>query len=147
MRELSWKRAVALASLLLAATVNGCSGCSGCKGTDPDPIVMPDAEPPSDAGVVDLVVPPEDAGGDADADADAKPATGGGENIGNLRACCNALQANAASAPPPQNVWMGAAAQYCSATAASINSPTQKDAMLASLRKMLRGGALPGACK
>lgn len=134
------------AVLVLAG--NGCSGCRGCNDTDPGPVEAPSSTAPSASGpsTVDLILP--DAGDDADADADADASKGGGgASFSGLRACCAALQSNAASAPPPQNMWMTGAAQYCNATVGSLSSPTQKDAMLAQLRTMLRGSALPASCK
>ncbi len=72
---------------------------------------------------------------------------GGGGQFASLRACCQALQQNAASMPPPQGMYAAAAAQYCHGSVAAISSPQQKDAMISALRGMLRGVALPGACR
>jgi len=71
-----------------------------------------------------------------------KPADASG-----LRACCAALKSNAASMPPPNNVYAENAAAYCSASVASINTPGQKDAFILAIRGALRGAAVPAQCK
>ena len=71
--------------------------------------------------------------------------TGGG-GFGSLKACCQALQQNSVSMPPPQNLYAASAASYCLATVASISSPQQKDAMLAGIRGALRGAPMPSVC-
>jgi hypothetical protein len=73
-------------------------------------------------------------------------ATGGGGQFASLRACCQALQQNSASMPPPQNLYAAGAASYCLATVASISNPAQKDAMLAGIRGALKGVPMPAAC-
>jgi hypothetical protein len=119
------------------------------KDPGPDPFVDLPNPSASATGVIDIVPIAADASDDVDgSDADAK-ATGSGVayDPSHLKACCVALQANAASMPPPQNLYAQAAAQYCLAAVASVNSPTQKDQVLAGIRNTLKGGTLPANCR
>jgi len=80
-------------------------------------------------------------------DTPANHGGGGGGQFASLRACCQALSQNAASMPPPQGMYALAAANYCHGSVAAISSPQQKDAMVSTLRGMLKGAALPAACR
>jgi hypothetical protein len=121
------------------------SGCRGCSESEPPP-GMPGATDPAPSGppTVDLTVP--DAGDVVDAgdggDAGARPSTGGGGV--SLARCCAALSQNAKSAVPPQNAMLESAATYCSASV-SASSPSQRAAVLSTLKTMA-GGSLPGGC-
>lgn len=77
------------------------------------------------------------------------PANRGGNpnQFASLRACCAALQQNAASMPPPNSMYALSAAQYCHASVAAVGNPQQKDAMIAALRGYLRGAPMPAACR
>ena len=118
------------------------------KPEDPGPVLAPVSSEPSapSIGTVDLL-PVADASDESDgSDADAKPTGSGSYDPSKMKACCTALQANAASMPSPQNVYATAAAQYCLASVASINSPGQKDQVIAGIRNMLKGSSLPANC-
>lgn len=123
-------------------------GC--CKKDDPGPIAAPSSsEPPAPPPPTASVIPPvEDASDESDAsgDADAKKPSGAAYDATRMKACCAALQANAASMPVPQNMYAAAAAQYCLAGVASLSSPAQKDQLIAGIRNALRGASLPAAC-
>lgn len=130
-----------LVPLVAALAIRGCR-----KDEPPPPLETAPAPPPSSSVV--LVPPPEDAGADADA-GDAAPDASPGKplDLTGLRACCAALSQNASSMPPPQSLYAANAAGLCTATVASINSPSQKDAMLASIRTALRGSPMPAQCR
>jgi hypothetical protein len=109
----------------------------------PNSTEPPVAPPPT---FVLVPAPVEDAGATSDADADAPRGYGKPADLTGLRTCCAALAQNAASMPPPQNMYAANAAAYCQAMVASVNSPAQKDAMLAGVRSALRGAGVPSAC-
>ena len=119
----------------------------GCKKDDPPPPMPVTAEPSAPPPPAFTVAMPADST-DMDASAEDAHKTGYGKppDITGLRACCAALAGNAASMPPPNNMYAAAAASYCQATVNSVNTPGQKDALLAGIRNALRGAGLPGAC-
>lgn len=127
--------------VLLAFAGNGCK-----KDEEPPPMPATTEATAAPVPTVELALPVEDAA-DEDADADAKKVTGGSTDITKLRACCNALASNAASMPPPQNMYAASAAAYCQGAVAAVNSPSQKDALFAGIRSALKGAAMPGACQ
>lgn len=89
---------------------------------------------------VDAAPPVElDAGSDAaDASDAAKKVVG---NVQSLAKCCAALRQNAASAPPPNNMYMLTAAGLCQ----GLQSADRTSA-LAQIRQALRGANLPSSC-
>ena len=136
-----WATVVAL---LVAATFVGCKK----KDDDaPPPLPAPSAAPAPTQSAPIAIAPEEDAGSDAsDAAPDVKKATGGGgapDTLG-LRACCNALQQNAASMPPPQNMYAMQAAVLCQSLAAQGQT---KAGALGSILGALKGAGAPAACK
>lgn len=69
-------------------------------------------------------------------------AAGGTGNDG-VAACCNALQQNAASAPPDQKPMLLQAAAICN----GLRNNPQGKAALGTVRGMLRGANMPSSCK
>lgn len=67
-------------------------------------------------------------------------------DVTGLRACCAALAQNAASMPPPGGAYAAAAASYCAGAVSSVNQPSQRDAVFAGVRGLLRGASTPSAC-
>jgi hypothetical protein len=117
---------------------------SGCKKDEPPP-PLPSAAPaavtpPPAASPIELV--PEVPVASASASASAAPVKTGGGGGGSLKACCNALRQNAASAPEPNKGFMLTAAQICDGAAAA----GQTSAM-GPITAALRGAGLPTACK
>jgi hypothetical protein len=69
-------------------------------------------------------------------------------DVAGLRACCTALQQNAASMPPPNNTYALQAAQVCySLVSALAAGSTTKAGALGSINSLLKGANLPPACK
>ena len=134
----------AIIPVLLAFAGNSVAGCK--KDEPPPPLPVASDTPAPPPATVQLTPDLPDAADETDGDGDAKHFYGGHPDVGGLRACCNALAGNAASMPPPQNMYAANAAAYCQAMVASINSPGQKDAMIAGIRGALRGATLPAAC-
>lgn len=126
----------------VALLANGCGG----KETEPPPATTSAPAPtPTPTPTVNMV-PEEDAGAaDADAgdaDADAPKATGSFDPTG-IKACCAALNQNAASAPLDQKPMYLQAAAVCQGL---INSPQGRQALIA-VRGALRGANVPSSCK
>jgi hypothetical protein len=117
---------------------------AGCKKEEPPPPLPSAAPATTPSAPVELVV--EDAGPDvedaADADADAKKVTG--QPGASMKACCNALAQNAASAPPPTNMYMQAAAQACTTAVAQSKDKSTISGIVAG---MLKGAQMPAACR
>jgi hypothetical protein len=116
-----------------------------CKKDEPPP-PPPPPPPPTAAPEPVVVAPEEDAGLDAPEDAppDVKPTgTGKPADPTGLRACCAALRQNAASMPPPNNMYALQAAAACDGLVAS----GQGKAALGGLAGMMKGMGLPPACK
>ena len=101
MRKVPFFAKLAPAALLLLVVG------SGCKKKEEEPAPIPSAIPaptPVAAPTPVVVMPEEDAAVDAPVDAPVKKAGNAAPaDVAGLRACCNALQQNAASMPPPQN--------------------------------------------
>ena len=69
-------------------------------------------------------------------------------DVAGLRACCTALQQNAASMPPPNNTYALQAAQVCQALVAALAAgSTTKVGALGSISSVLKGANLPPACR
>lgn len=125
--------------------------CSGCKKKDDDVAPMPPPPPPTSAPTPVLIAPEEDAAVDApdDVEPDVKKVTGAAKppDVAGLRACCNALQQNAASMPPPNNAYALQGAAICQSMVAAMAAGTQSKAgALAVIGGALRGAGLPPAC-
>lgn len=128
---------------------------SGCKKKEEEPPPMPSAPaatvaPPPAATPV-AIAPEEDAGAPIviDAGPDVKaPVRAHPADVAGLRACCTALQQNAASMPPPQNAYAGQAAAIClSMVSAMASGSATKAGALGAIGAMLKGTALPPACR
>jgi hypothetical protein len=117
---------------------------AGCKKDEPPPPLPSAAPATTPSAPVELAV--EDAGPDvedaADADADAKK--GVGVPTSSMKACCNALAQNAASAPPPSNMYMQAAAAACQTAVAQSKD---KSTISGIVSGMLKGAQMPAACR
>jgi len=123
----------------------------GCKKEEELAPPPPPAEPAP--APEPIVIAPEveeevDAGEDAPEEASVKKATAKAPDVAGLRACCNALQQNAASMPPPNNAWALQAAAICQSMVQQMaaGSKSKGDA-LAVIGGALKGAALPPACK
>ncbi len=114
----------------------------GCKKDEPPP-PLPSSEPVA-APSAPLELTIEDAGPEADADADVKKKRGPYKPAPSLKACCSALAQNAASAPPPTNAYMLQAAAACNAAVAQGKS---SGSVLAVVRGALKGAGMPSACR
>jgi hypothetical protein len=128
----------------VALVANGC----GNKEDDapattaapaPTPTPTPTPTPASSSGVIVTAgVADADAG---DAATDGPKGTGG--DATGIRACCAALNQNAASAPLDQKPMYLQAAAVCQGL---VNNP-QGRAALVQLRGILRGANMPSSCK
>jgi len=122
----------------------------GCKKEEELAPPPPPAEPAPapEPIVIAPEVEEEDAGEDAPEEAAVKKTTAKAPDVAGLRACCNALQQNAASMPPPNNAWALQAAAICQSMVQQMaaGSKSKGDA-LAVIGGALKGAALPPACK
>lgn len=133
--------AALLPTLVLAASQ---VGCGKKPETDAPPPAVTAPPPPPPQPTVAAIIPEEDAGLDAAADADAaKPVGTGGGSFATISKCCNALAGNAASAPPEQKGSYLAAAAACQGLK---NTPAAQQAF-AQIRSFLAGAKMPGACQ
>lgn len=114
----------------------------GCEKDEPPP-PLPEATA-EEKPTAPLQLEAEDAG-EEDA-GDDTPKAGGPfkPKSSGLKACCNALTANAQSAPPPTNAYMIQAAAFCHQAAASGQDNATA---LSAIGGMLKGAGLPGACR
>jgi hypothetical protein len=136
-RSLTLKIAVPSALGLLIALGLTFSACK--KDEEPPPLPTASAEEPDEPAPTLTLQPEEDAGDDADADAKPKGPYKPAQSLAN---CCAALKQNAASAPPPTNTYMLAAAGICDG---AVASGLDRNSALAQMRAAAKG-ALPGAC-
>jgi hypothetical protein len=119
--------------------------CNGCKTPDDSgvpPVPSSTAPPPSPPATLEIPVVPVASASDGAAGAGGAPK--GGVATSSLKACCNALRANAASMPPPNNAYALAAASYCDGAVASGQS---NNAILQGVRGLLKGANMPASCK
>jgi len=133
----------------LLATLPGTTGCKK-KEEDlpPAPSAAPPAPPPAPTPVV--IAPEEDAGAPEDAAADVKKAVGKAApaDVAGLRACCTALEQNAASMPPPNNAYALQAANLCKSLVNGLASGSAtKAGALGAIGGIMKGANLPPACK
>jgi hypothetical protein len=126
----------------------------GCKKKEEEPPPMPSAPAPTatapaPAPTPVAIAPEEDAGVVVvDAGVDVKPVSRPHPaDVAGLRACCTALQQNAASMPAPQNAYAGQAAAICLSMVNSMaTGSTTKAGALGAIGAMLKGVSLPPAC-
>jgi hypothetical protein len=130
----------------------GSTGFSSCKKKEedaPPPLVTSVAPtPPPAPAPVPLAV--EEDAGVAVEDAGIKKVVGktAPADVAGLRACCTALQQNAASMPPPNNTYALQAATMCQSLVGALAAgSTTKAGALGSLGSILKGANLPPACK
>jgi hypothetical protein len=147
MRNVSLCMKLAPAALLLLLVADG------CKKKDEEPPPIPSAAPaptPVAAPTPVVVMPEEDAAADAPVDAPPdvkKTGTAAPADVAGLRACCNALQQNAASMPPPQNAYAISAATLCQGMVqAMATGSITKGGALGAIGGALKGAGLPAAC-
>jgi hypothetical protein len=137
-----------LVSLLTAVSASGCKQKE--DEPPPAPSALPAAPPPAPTPVA--IAPEEDAGLPAPEDAGAdvkKPAPKAAPaDVAGLRACCTALEQNAASMPPPNNAYAIQAATMCKTLVAGLASGSAtKAGALGALGGIMKGANLPPACK
>jgi hypothetical protein len=133
----------------LLATLPGTTGCKK-KEEDlpPAPSAAPPAPPPAPTPVV--IAPEEEAGAPEDAGADVKKAVSKAApaDVAGLRACCTALEQNAASMPPPNNAYALQAANLCKSLVNGLASGSAtKAGALGAIGGIMKGANLPPACK
>ena len=140
-------RHVVVGLLLLGST-----GFSSCKKQEEEPPPIPSATvAPAPAPAPIIIAMEEEASVpvvDAAADVKKVVAKSAPADVAGLRACCTALQQNAASMPPPQNTYALQAAAVCQSLVAGLASGSAtKAGALGSLGSMMKGANLPPACK
>jgi hypothetical protein len=85
----------------------------------------------------------EDAAPDVKKVVKAAPA-----DVAGLRACCTALQQNAASMPPPNNTYALQAASLCTSLVNGLAAGSStKAGALGAIGQIMKGANLPPACK
>lgn len=132
---------VALGLLLPLLALYGCR----CE-KDPPPPPLPSSTATATTSVPPVELTLEDAGDDGDAaDGDAADAKKGtAVPTASLKACCDALSGNAASAPPPTNIYLMQAAAACSA---AVAQGKDKASVIGIVSGALKGAGMPAACK
>ena len=136
---------------VLVATLGiGSTALSGCKKKEedaPPPLVTSVAPTPPPAPPPVEVATEEDAGVPVQ-DAAKKVAKAAPADVAGLRACCTALQQNAASMPPPNNAYATQAAAMCQQFVQALAAGgITKGGALGSLNSIMKGANLPPACK
>jgi hypothetical protein len=135
-KTLSW---VAVGVVGLA----GLAFSAGCEKSEPPPPLPAATAAPQPAEPVALV-PDEEPPVDAGQDAAAPKGRGVAVKKASFKACCDALQQNAASAPEPTATYMKQAAATCSAL---VSAGQEQGTIVAAIRGALGGAALPGPCR
>ena len=135
----------------LLATLPGSTGCKK-KEEDlpPAPSAAPPPPAPTPAPTPVVIAPEEDAGAADDAGADVKKpaAKAAPADVAGLRACCTALEQNAASMPPPNNAYALQAANLCKSLVAGLATwSATKSGALGAIGGVMKGANLPPACK
>lgn len=130
------------------------AGSEGCKKKEeelpPAPSAVPPPPAPTPAPTPVVIAPEEDAGAAVDAADDVKkPAVKAAPaDVAGLRACCTALQQNAASMPPPNNAYALQAASMCQTLVTGLASGSAtKAGALGTIGSLMKGANLPPACK
>jgi hypothetical protein len=140
---------------LLVGLLAALPGSSGCKKKEEEMPPAPSAAPPPPAPAPVptpvVIAPEEDAGAVIeDAGGDVKKAVGKAApaDVAGLRACCTALQQNAASMPPPNNAYALQAASLCTSLVNGLAAgTTTKGGALGAIGGVMKGANLPPACK
>jgi hypothetical protein len=150
--EGSMKKMVMIGSylpVLVAVLGIGSTGMSTCKKKEedvPPPVPSVPAPAPTPVAIApeEPAAPePQDAAPDAKKTIKSAPA-----DVAGLRACCTALQQNAASMPPPNNAYAQQAAALCQSFVAALAAGSAtKAGALGSINNMLKGANLPPACR
>lgn len=129
-------------------------GPTGCKKKEeelpPAPSAAPPPPAPAPVPTPVVIAPEEDAGAPVDAADDAKKpaAKAAPADVAGLRACCTALQQNAASMPPPNNTYALQAASMCTSLVSALASGSAtKAGALGTIGSLMKGANLPPACK
>jgi hypothetical protein len=129
-------------------------GAAGCKKKEEELPPAPSAAPaptPTPAPTPVVIAPEEDAGAPVeDAAADMKKPAGKAApaDVAGLRACCTALEQNAASMPPPNNAYALQAANLCKSLVNGLASGSAtKAGALGAIGGIMKGANLPPACK
>ena len=137
--------------VLVALLGFGSTGFSSCKKKeeDPPPPPAPSAPAPAPTPEPVVVAPEEDAAIAVVEDAGKKPVgKSPPADVAGLRACCTALQQNAASMPPPNNTYALQAAAVCQQLVGALAAgSTTKAGAFGSIGQILKGANLPPACK
>ena len=118
-------------------------GCDKCKKDEPPPPIPVQTAQPS---VPEASLTIEDAADNSDA-ADGDGSDGKkiiGKPGASMKKCCDALAQNAASAPPPTNIYLQQAAAACSA---AVAQGKEGASIVSIVSGMLKGAQMPGACK
>lgn len=124
---------------------------AGCPKKE-EPPAAPDAAPPPpppDAAPTVLEPLEEDAGDDADADAEPPKKAGGhyNPNVARLKQCCNQLKSEAKRlGSAPEAGMLAAAAAQCSTMAAQVG-PKGTAPEMGVLRGLLKGRTVPPVCR
>jgi hypothetical protein len=130
----------------------GLLGFSSCKKSEeePPPPPAPSAPAPVPTPAPVAIAPEEDAAIAVVEDAAVKKAVAKAApaDVAGLRACCTALQQNAASMPPPNNTYALQAATVCQSLVGALAAgSTTKVGALGSIGGIMKGANLPPACK
>ncbi len=136
--------------VLVALLGIGSFGFSSCKKKeeDPPPPPVPSAPAPPPAPEPVVVAPEEDAAIAVEDAGKKVVARAVPADVAGLRACCGALQQNAASMPPPNNAYALQAAAMCQQLVGALAAgSTTKSGAFGSIGQILRGANLPPACK
>ncbi len=136
-------RSIIVAPLAIGFLLPLATSYLGCKKDEPPP-PLPSAAPaatPTPAAPLELAPEPVAS---ASASASATPKAGGGGSAPSLAKCCSALIQNAASAPPPNNLYMTQAGQLCQAM---VSAGQGSGAILSAIAGKLGGGNMPTACR
>lgn len=138
-------KTLTLAGCLPVAIAFLLSSPVGCKKKEEEPPPMPSAAPappppPVPVAVEEPIAPPA-----VDAAPDAKKVvTGAPADTTGLRACCAALEQNAASMPPPNNAYALQAAALCKSLVASGMA---RGGALSAIGQTMKGASMPPACR
>jgi hypothetical protein len=141
---------IAVACFPLLLTLMGLAA-PGCKKKEDEPPPPPPPVAVAPAPTPVTIMTEEEAGPpmeDVVPDVKKVVAHSAPADVAGLRACCTALQQNAASMPPPSNTYALQAAQVCQGLVAALAAgSTTKVGALGSISSVLKGANLPPACR